>query len=88
MDPPIVDRKRLNLMYVTQIDSSPPRLAFFSNFDRDIPAHYIRFLETRFRKALHIVGSPLRMQFRKTGRTPERRPRSKPEGRNVRGSRA
>ncbi len=52
MDPPMVDRKRLNLMYVTQVGSSPPRLAFFSNLDRDIPAHYIRFLETRFRKAL------------------------------------
>jgi GTP-binding protein len=88
MDPPMVDRKRLNLMYVTQVGSSPPRLAFFSNFDRDIPAHYIRFLETRFRKALNVVGSPLRMQFRKTGRTPERRPHSKTEGRNLRGRRA
>ena len=74
-------------MYVTQVGSSPPRLAFFSNFDRDIPAHYIRFLETRFRKALKMVGSPLRMQFRKTGRTPERRPHSKVAGRNVRGRR-
>ena len=54
MDPPMVERKRLNLMYVTQIGSSPPRLAFFSNFERDIPAHYIRFLETRFRKALKM----------------------------------
>ena len=88
MDPPMVDRKRLNLMYVTQVSTSPPRLAFFSNFDRDIPAHYVRFLETRFRKALNIVGSPLRLQFRQTGRTPERRPRSKGAERNVRGKRA
>jgi len=68
MDPPLVDRRRLNLMYVTQVGSSPPRLAFFANLDRNIPAHYIRFLETRFRKALHLVGSPLRMHFRRTGR--------------------
>jgi GTP-binding protein len=88
MDPPLVDRKRLNLMYVTQVGTSPPRLAFFSNFDRDIPAHYIRFLETRFRKALNVVGSPLRMQFRKTGRTPERRPNSNSASRKVRGRRA
>jgi len=67
MDPPLVDRRRLNLMYVTQVGSSPPRLAFFANLDRNIPAHYIRFLETRFRKALKIVGSPLRMHFRRTG---------------------
>jgi GTP-binding protein len=88
MDPPLVDRKRLNLMYVTQVGATPPRLAFFSNLDRDIPAHYIRFLEMRFRSALKIVGSPLRMQFRKTGRTPERRPYSKAvAGRSVRGRR-
>ena len=88
MDPPMVDRKRLNLMYVTQVGNSPPRLAFFSNFDRDVPAHYVRFLETRFRKALKIVGSPLRLKFRKTGRTPERRPHTNEGVRKVRGRRA
>ena len=81
----MVGSQRLKLMYVTQIGSAPPRLAFFANFERDIPAHYIRFLENRFRNALILVGSPLRFQFRKTGRTPERPPRSKPEGRNVAG---
>lgn len=67
-DPPLVARRRLNLMYVTQIASAPPRLAFFTNVERDIPAHYIRFLETRFRDALHLTGTPLRLQFRRTGR--------------------
>ncbi len=88
MDPPMVDRKRLNLMYVTQVGTAPARLAFFSNFDRDIPAHYIRFLETRFRKALKIVGSPLRLQFRRTNRTPERNPHSNKAGRDIRSRRA
>jgi GTP-binding protein len=88
MDPPMVDRRRLNLMYVTQVGNSPPRLAFFTNLDRDIPAHYIRFLETRFRKALKLVGCPLRMQFRRTGRTPERRPHTNVGDRKLRGRRA
>lgn len=69
MDPPLVNRRRLNLMYVTQVGSAPPRLAFFSNMDRDIPAHYLRFLETRFRKALPLTGTPIRIEFRKTGGT-------------------
>jgi GTP-binding protein len=68
MDPPIVNRRRLNLMYVTQVGSAPPRLKFFSNLERDIPAHYVRFLESRFRKALGLVGTPLRIGFRRTGR--------------------
>jgi GTPase len=65
MDPPIVARRRLNLLYVTQLSSSPPRLVFFSNLERDIPMHYIRFLENRFRSALGLNGTPLRMSFRK-----------------------
>ena len=69
MDPPLVAGRRLNLMYVTQTASAPPRLRFFSNLARDIPAHYVRFLETRYRSALKLVGTPLRLEFRKTGRT-------------------
>ena len=74
MDPPLVERKRLNLMYVTQVGHSPPRLAFFSNLDRDIPPHYVRFLETRFRKALKLIGTPLRIEFRRTGGATADRP--------------
>jgi GTPase len=69
MDPPLVNRRRLKLMYVTQVGSTPPRLAFFCNLERDIPAHYVRFLEGRFRAALKLVGTPLRLEFRRTGRT-------------------
>lgn len=71
MDPPLVAGRRLKLMYVTQIGKAPPRLAFFTNSERDIPAHYIRFLEGRFRAALGLdnVGTPLKLEFRRTGRS-------------------
>ena len=69
MDPPMVARRRLKLMYVTQVGHSPPRLAFFANVERDIPVHYLRFLATRFRAALGLVGTPLLLSFRRTGRT-------------------
>jgi GTP-binding protein len=83
MDPPIVAGRRLNLLYVTQVSSSPPRLMFFSNVERDIPVHYIRFLENRFRAALDLTGTPLRLSFRKRG-APKAQPRkssSAPSGR-------
>ena len=67
-------------MYVTQIAASPPRLVFFSNLERNIPAHYIRFLKNRFRSALGLTGTPLRLMFRK--RTAGGEPRS-----NLRGER-
>jgi GTP-binding protein len=71
MDPPLIGRRRLKLMYVTQTGSAPPRLTFFANVQHDIPAHYIRFLENQFRSALKLdgVGTPLRFEFRRTGRS-------------------
>ncbi|HUO06356.1 MAG TPA: ribosome biogenesis GTPase Der [Candidatus Binataceae bacterium] len=69
MDPPMVDRRRLNLMYVTQVASAPPRLRFFTNVESGIPAHYVRFLESKFRKSLNLVGSPLWLEFIRTGRS-------------------
>ena len=65
LDPPLVDRRRFKLRYVTQISSAPPRLVFFCNLERDIPAHYIRFLEARFRAALELTGTPLILEFRR-----------------------
>ena len=63
MDPPMIERRRLKLMYVTQVGHSPPRLAFFANVERDIPVHYLRFLATRFRAALGLVGTPLLLEL-------------------------
>jgi GTP-binding protein len=71
MDPPLVAGRRLKPMYVTQTGAAPPRLAFFTNLERDIPVHYVRFLGGRFRAALGLeeAGTPLRLEFRRTGRS-------------------
>jgi GTP-binding protein len=65
VDPPLVGGRRLNPMYVTQVAKAPPALAVFCNLERDIPSHYKRFLEGRFRAALDLVGSgtPLHIEF-------------------------
>jgi predicted GTPase len=61
-------------MYVTQVATAPPRLVIFANFERDIPAHYLRFLETRFRSALGLVGTPLRLELRRAEGRGDRAP--------------
>jgi GTP-binding protein len=79
LDPPLVEGHRLNPMYVTQIGTAPPRLAVFCNLERNVPTHYQRFLETRFRSALGLEqsGTPLRIGFRRAHppRTYPSRPR-------------
>ncbi len=68
LDPPLVGDRRLKPMYVTQVAKAPPRLAIFCNLEQGIPAHYVRFLESRFRTALALEhsGTPLRIEFRRT----------------------
>jgi GTP-binding protein len=67
LDPPLVGGRRLKPMYVTQVAQAPPRLALFCNLERDVPSHYARFLEGRFRAALNLErsGTPLRIEFRR-----------------------
>jgi GTPase len=85
LDPPLVGDRRLKPMYVTQVAKAPPRLAVFCNLERDIPLHYVRFLEGRFRAALDLAdsGTPLLIEFRraKKSRTGAQRiaPGSDPE---------
>lgn len=83
LDPPLVGERRLKPMYVTQVAKAPPRLAVFCNLEsleRDVPSHYARFLEARFRAALGLEhsGTPLRIEFRRARKShpaPNRRVR-------------
>ncbi|HKV55855.1 MAG TPA: ribosome biogenesis GTPase Der, partial [Candidatus Binataceae bacterium] len=87
LDPPLVDGRRLKLMYVTQVASAPPRIVIFSNLERDIPAHYSRFLEGRFRADLGLqeLGTPFRIEFRRAANSrPENRRRDEGERRRER----
>ncbi len=74
MDSPLIAGRRLNLLYVSQASSSPPRLKFYCNLERDIPAHYMRFLEGCFRAALDLTGTPLRLEFQKRAPSKTRPP--------------
>ena len=64
VDPPMVAGRRFKPLYVTQVRSEPPRLKIFANRVRGVPAHYVRFLENRFRAAFELEGTPLEIEFR------------------------
>ena len=86
MDPPLVAGRRLKLMYVTQTGKAPPHLAFFTNIERDIPAHYIRFLRgtfprrTRPRQRRHAAQARIPPHGKVMGRAARQAWRRAPEG--------
>ena len=63
--PPSMDRKEVKLNYCTQIKTSPPVIAFFSNAPASIKANYRSYIENRLREKFGFFGVPLSLVFRK-----------------------
>lgn len=55
----------LRIKYVTQTGICPPQLTFFCNRPDVVTDNYERFLENRLRKDFDLVGTPVRLKFKK-----------------------
>ncbi len=56
--------KRVKFYYGTQVDVRPPTFVIFTNFPKDIPKSYERYLRNRLREALGFEKSPVKIIFR------------------------
>ncbi|MBI4540379.1 MAG: ribosome biogenesis GTPase Der [Gemmatimonadetes bacterium] len=66
--PPHHRGQAVKLRYATQVGVRPPTFVIFSNLPKQIPEHYIRYIENSFRAAWEFPGTPLRIVFRSSGR--------------------
>ena len=57
--------RRLKLNYATQPAACPPVFAFFCNAPDLVDDNYERFIENRLRERLDLVGTPIRLKFRR-----------------------
>ncbi len=57
--------RRLKLNYATQPSACPPTFAFFCNAPDLVDDNYEMFLENRLRERIDLVGTPIRLKFRK-----------------------
>jgi GTP-binding protein len=63
--PPAVGGHDLRINYITQVNTEPPVIAFFSNHPDEIPESYKRFLERKLRDHFGFEGVPVSFIFRK-----------------------
>jgi GTP-binding protein len=56
--------KEIKINYITQVKSSPPVFAFFTNHPKLINENYKRFLEKRVRENFGFEGVPLTLVFK------------------------
>ncbi|MEJ2464897.1 MAG: ribosome biogenesis GTPase Der [Candidatus Thiodiazotropha sp.] len=62
--PPLVHGRRIKLRYAHQGGKNPPIIVIHGNQTSEVPDSYKRFLISRFRKALNLKGTPIRIEFR------------------------
>ena len=62
--PPLVRGRRIKLRYAHQGGRNPPIIVIHGNQTEDLPAAYRRYLVNRFRAALGLAGTPLRLELR------------------------
>jgi GTPase len=56
--------KEVKIKFVTQVGEHYPIFIFFSNYPKDIPVHYKRFLENLIRKHFGFSGVPMTLSFK------------------------
>lgn len=62
--PPLVRGRRVKLRYAHAGGYNPPRIVIHGNQVNALPASYKRYLMNYYRKALDVVGTPIRIEFR------------------------
>jgi GTP-binding protein len=62
--PPLVRGRRIKLRYAHQGGRNPPIIVIHGNQTDALPAAYRRYLINRFRSALKLAGTPLRLELR------------------------
>jgi GTP-binding protein len=67
--PPLVNGRRIKLRYAHQGGQNPPVIVVHGNQTSRLPQSYKRYLTNYFCQALHLTGTPVRMEF-KTGDNP------------------
>lgn len=62
--PPTVNGRRIKLRYAHAGGQNPPIIVIHGKQTEKLPAHYVRYLEKSFLKALRMEGTPMRIQLR------------------------
>ncbi len=64
VQPPERRGRPIRFYYATQVATAPPLFALWTNYPRDVPVNYLRYLIHGFRKAWGFTGTPIRIKLR------------------------
>ena len=62
--PPLVRSRRVKMKYAHAGGYNPPVIVIHGNMVKDLPESYKRYLTNYYRRALKIMGTPIKIEFR------------------------
>ena len=62
--PPQGPRGEVKILYGSQVSIAPPLFVLWLNRPKDLAAHYLRYIENRFREAWDFLGTPIRFRLK------------------------
>jgi GTP-binding protein len=62
--PPMVRGRRVKMKYAHAGGYNPPLIVIHGNQVKDLPDSYKRYMMNYFRKALKVMGTPIKVEFR------------------------
>jgi GTP-binding protein len=68
-NPPLVNGRRIKLRYAHMGGKNPPTIIIHGNQTEHVPDSYRRYLASFYRKALRLIGTPVKIEF-KQGENP------------------
>jgi len=63
-NPPLVNGRRIKLRYAHMGGKNPPTIIIHGNQTDSVPDSYRRYLASFYRKALRLVGTPVKIEFK------------------------
>ena len=79
--PPMIHGRRIRLKYAHQGGKNPPRVVIHGNQVTALSKSYRRYLANAFRKAFHLIGTPVWIECRQERNPFQEKRRSRPERR-------
>ena len=58
--------RRIKIKYATQVKSRPPTFVLFTNYPKDIPDSYTKYLIGSLREHLNLPATPIRILYKKS----------------------
>ncbi len=65
--PPSYKGRKLKILYVNQIDKTPPKFLFQVNDKKLVHFSYERYIENKIRESIDLEGTPITMVFKNRG---------------------